>query len=443
MDDGAGGLPSLADTIAAVRCELSAALAAGLGRPAWFRAGVVELDFEIAVTCTGGGQAGVHLSVLTLGGKSALAHATTQRIKVTLEPLDPGTGSDAQAASLASGVSSSAGGALPERRVRAEVLEVQEVADGLMIYQAEPECVQHPNNTAAISEQLAEVPGPHGLPSARRRQPVKLSEGTSVILFRFHDNPGLARERIAILRYFNPEMAIHALFCGNPDAFAEAQAAIHGLAETTWRYPAARSRDWMWLHGDLVVKAWYRSVGTKLAFDFIYVHEYDLLFTAPLPQIYPDIDGCTVALTGCAPLTPEFERRWQWTARTNDRLRFLAFCRYLQTHFGLERRPAVCFGPAPLLPRTFLDAWCPTQDIDLVHEEICYPAYAAALGFATINNGIHPGMGQSPPRFFDCNPLPVTMEQVIHEATRPGGRRAFHPVKTLVTLAHLLDHPVP
>src|ERR1017187_3643620 len=145
--DGAAGLPSLADTIAAVRRELSSALAAGPGQPAQFRAGPVELEFEIAVTCTGSGP----------------ARATTQRIKVMLQPLDPATGKDAQATGArqepgvkASGspagigaetrVLSSAEGGLPERPARAEDIEVQEVADGLMVYQAEPECVHHLNN---------------------------------------------------------------------------------------------------------------------------------------------------------------------------------------------------------------------------------------------------------------------------------------------------------
>jgi hypothetical protein len=111
----------------------------------------------------------------------------------------------------------------------------------------------------------------------------------------FHDNPELARERIAILCHFNPDTIVHALFCGSPDAFPGAQAAIGDLVATTWRYPTARSKDWMWLHGDLVVKSWHRSVGTRLDFDFMYVREYDLLFTAPLPEIYPDIDDRTVA----------------------------------------------------------------------------------------------------------------------------------------------------
>src|SRR5271166_2805177 len=86
VGDGDGKLPSLADTIAAVRRELNSAQAAGEGQPIQFRTGPVELEFEVAVTRTGGGQAGVQLWVLTLGGKGELAHATTQRIKLTLQP---------------------------------------------------------------------------------------------------------------------------------------------------------------------------------------------------------------------------------------------------------------------------------------------------------------------------------------------------------------------
>jgi hypothetical protein len=94
--DGDGNLPSLADTIAAVRRELGAAQQAGVGQPVQFRAGPVELEFEVAVTRTGGGQAGVQVWVLTLGAKGELGHASTQRIKVTLQPIDSETGQDAQ-----------------------------------------------------------------------------------------------------------------------------------------------------------------------------------------------------------------------------------------------------------------------------------------------------------------------------------------------------------
>jgi hypothetical protein len=153
VGDETESLPSLADTIAAVRRDLGAALADGHGQPVRFRAGPVELDFGVAVTCTGGGPEGVRLSV--------------QRVKVTLRPLDADTGADAQTAGI------------PERPARAGGLEVQEVADGLMVYQAEPECVHQLNNTAAvvfelcdghntvpeIGEQLAAAFGHNGVPA--------------------------------------------------------------------------------------------------------------------------------------------------------------------------------------------------------------------------------------------------------------------------------------
>ena len=58
MGNGDGEFPSLADTIAAVRRELSSAQTAGQGQPVQFRTGPVELEFEVAVTRTGGGEAG-------------------------------------------------------------------------------------------------------------------------------------------------------------------------------------------------------------------------------------------------------------------------------------------------------------------------------------------------------------------------------------------------
>jgi hypothetical protein len=98
VGDGDGEFPSLADTIAAVRRELSSAQTAGQEQAVQFRTGPVELEFDVAVTRTRGGQAGVQIWVLTLGGKLEREHATTQRIKVTLQPVDPGNGEDARIA---------------------------------------------------------------------------------------------------------------------------------------------------------------------------------------------------------------------------------------------------------------------------------------------------------------------------------------------------------
>ena len=88
--------PSLADTIAALRRDLSSAQTAGQGQPIQFRTGPVELELEVAVTHTRGAEGGVQIWVLTLGGKLERERANTQRIKVTLQPVKPDTGEDAK-----------------------------------------------------------------------------------------------------------------------------------------------------------------------------------------------------------------------------------------------------------------------------------------------------------------------------------------------------------
>jgi hypothetical protein len=184
MGDGAGGLPSLADTIAAVRRELSAGLAPGGEQLARFRTGPVELDFGIAVTWTGGGPDGVQLSVLTLDSPGT----ATQRIKVTLQP-SAGVGQGPAALSADED-------GLPEYPARAAGLEVLEVADGLMVYQADPECVHHLNNTASIvfelcdgentvpeiSEQLAAVFGPDRVPAWTAEECIADLSSKSIVL---------------------------------------------------------------------------------------------------------------------------------------------------------------------------------------------------------------------------------------------------------------------
>ena len=103
VGNGDGEFPSLADTIAAVRCELSSAQTAGRGQPVQFRTGPVELEFDVAVTRTRGVEGGVQIWVLTLGGKLGREHATTQRIKVTLHPVNPDNGQDSRIADTSRG----------------------------------------------------------------------------------------------------------------------------------------------------------------------------------------------------------------------------------------------------------------------------------------------------------------------------------------------------
>ena len=78
----------LADAIAALRRELTAAMTTGKDSALRFGLGPVEMEFMLEVKREGGGEAGIRFGVVTIGAKGSIASASTHRVKLTLQPQD-------------------------------------------------------------------------------------------------------------------------------------------------------------------------------------------------------------------------------------------------------------------------------------------------------------------------------------------------------------------
>jgi hypothetical protein len=78
----------LAEAIDQVRTELEQAIKDGESSAVAFRAGTVELEFEVAFAKTGGIKGGFQLSVLSFGAKRERSSTATHRVKVALTPVD-------------------------------------------------------------------------------------------------------------------------------------------------------------------------------------------------------------------------------------------------------------------------------------------------------------------------------------------------------------------
>ena len=78
----------LAEAIDQVRTELEQAIKDGQNSAVAFRAGPVELEFEVAFAKTSGIEGGFQLSVLSFGAKRERSSTATHRIRVALTPVD-------------------------------------------------------------------------------------------------------------------------------------------------------------------------------------------------------------------------------------------------------------------------------------------------------------------------------------------------------------------
>jgi hypothetical protein len=86
----------LADAIELIRSELESASEKSKHSPIAFRAGPVDLEFEVVFDVSGGADAGVRVWVVSLGAKGEVSKTQTHRLKVSLQPIDRTTGDDAR-----------------------------------------------------------------------------------------------------------------------------------------------------------------------------------------------------------------------------------------------------------------------------------------------------------------------------------------------------------
>lgn len=80
----AGGL---AETIEALRNELTAAMERGSGKPLQFALGQVDVELTLAIIREGSGSGELRFGVVSFGAGGKAASETTHRLSLTLNPV--------------------------------------------------------------------------------------------------------------------------------------------------------------------------------------------------------------------------------------------------------------------------------------------------------------------------------------------------------------------
>ena len=248
----------------------------------------------------------------------------------------------------------------------------------------------------------------------------------------------MCKNRIAILKHFNPNHEIHGLYGGNASEFDHFRDQLTNQLASV-EMTRSDNPEWKWLHPDLSLKHWYQSHGQNLDFDFLYDFEWDILALDSLDNIYPEIDDDTIALSALTELS-QVKDSWDWTSVEPDATSYRQFRAMLSSSYNIGEQKFASLGPGPYLSRKFLETFSAEPDCDLVISEISYPAYAEALGFKLISTGFFPDWhdDDTQNRYFNCHDHEIKIATVIEELNKPDGRRIFHPIKTTVKLEQFI-----
>ena len=77
----------LSSAIRALRRELVDAVREGEEQEVKFALGPIELELQVEVSASGGGEAGIKFWVISLGGKGERSSGRTQTVRISLTPV--------------------------------------------------------------------------------------------------------------------------------------------------------------------------------------------------------------------------------------------------------------------------------------------------------------------------------------------------------------------
>lgn len=245
-----------------------------------------------------------------------------------------------------------------------------------------------------------------------------------LVIFRFHNQFEICRERLDALRALNPETEIVGFYGGPRKDWKQAK-------QLEWDdcYLLRDKIDqWKWQYGDRHLRKWYKRRGHRRSFSHVCMYEWDLVFTRSLNETYPHFEN---DLLTTSPLSIE-ERRasnWPWLTEPYLAPEREAFEEWARRKLQWDGGADIGLLPGALISRRLLDAYAGVRPPRGGNDELRLGILAAAFSLT------HGDTAFGDPECFNCDRNEISPEQCISQS-RETKAKVFHPVyQTLETSA--------
>jgi hypothetical protein len=257
------------------------------------------------------------------------------------------------------------------------------------------------------------------------------------ILFWFYKSPDICENRLRLLKRYNPGLKIYGLFGGSPTDAPDFQQQLGRYLDDFYVFDLPKDSHWKWYHGDRMIAHWYAVRGQTLAWDTVFVAQWDMLVFDCLNKQFPHLRKGELLLSGLRPVS-EVEPWWWYTRPgSKDRSDYEQFLTVVESHHGFRDDPLCCEFIVSCLPREFLARYVDIPDPEIGFLEYKIPVYAQIFGtpFCTRHTQ-HPWWGDDPAsqkvgvlrRGLNSETHDVPMRVIESHRAWPWGRRIFHPV---------------
>lgn len=252
------------------------------------------------------------------------------------------------------------------------------------------------------------------------------------ILFWFYKDAPLCENRVRLLRRHNPDSKIFGLYGGDPADQEVFRRCLHGYLDDFYCFETPQSAQWKWRNGDLVITEWYRQRGHSLDWDSVFIVQWDMLVTASVDDLFPDLRRGSIVLSAVRPI--QEATGWFWRDDPTERRNYDRFLTHLRHQYGPVADPLWCIFIIAVLSREFLDRYAQVSEPELGFLEYRLPTYAQIFGMDVVQaEGFvvpSPGRNRSDVVLTVGDGIPLT--NVARNLVTPSGARVFHPFRDSV-----------
>lgn len=252
-----------------------------------------------------------------------------------------------------------------------------------------------------------------------------------IILFRFHKLPLVCKNRLKLLRKYNPHIKIYGLYGGKQKDLSLMRKYLKEDLLNIFNLP--EDKKWKWLNSDFALRAWFINYGKNIDFDILYLIEWDLIYFDSLKKIYKNIPPEGMALTGLT-LLKNVQDRWSWTTEKPTKKEWLTLLSYVRKNFNYNKQPLASLGPGPVIPRKFLVEYSKIEVQKLAHDELRLPLFAQIFGIKLFDTGFYKKWFDNGARkYFNCINKLIDLEIIKRELNKENGIKVFHPYRKILS----------
>ena len=245
-----------------------------------------------------------------------------------------------------------------------------------------------------------------------------------IILFRFHNNLTVCKNRVRLLRLHNPDIDVYGLYGGEEGNFQKVRVKFADYLENIYCIKG-KSPLWKWKNCDLAVKLWYKDYGKDIAFDVLHIIEWDMLMLDTIDHIYKNISEHAIGLSELTAINGSGDS-WRWTSTDEYRAEMDKLLLFLRERFDYSNGPLRCIMGGACLPRELIEKYSQIDIPEVCNDEVRLPLIAQIFGFNIHDTGFYDRLDENKKRSFNLKRR-IEDAAITNELKIAGGNRVFHP----------------